>query len=282
MSTKIYSGFKFNSGSLQELQSFLMRWRATLKPLHRDELAKVHARIATDTFDQSLINPKARAGKTPLVEAFNSVMERQREIKKTGYRDNEVDFDFEVSFLPHGRKIYGIIFTERGKWRDLFMEQPEISDFSYWNNSDKPEGITAQEWKHRYKVWDKILISGPDAVPAMRGLYAQCTSESLYVSADEIVAAIESHEVRVRKMAKLMVFDADMKRRMAGLPDAEVKKRVFEVYFKVEKWFKGDEGQAIFRAKIEELEMLLPKKLTKEMLLERRPAPEELEAMAAS
>lgn len=275
MSTKIYSGFKFNSGSLQELQSFLMRWRATLKPLHRAELAAVHARIATDTFDQSLINPKSKARKTPLLEAFNSVMERQHEIKKTGRRDNEVDFDFEVSVMPHGRKIYGIIFTERGKWRDLFMEQPEISDFSYWNNSDKPEGVSSQEWKRRYKVWDKILISGPDAVPAMRGLYAQCTSESLYVSADDIVAAIKPHEVRVKNLAKAAAMDAEMKRRMAGLSDAEVKKMVFEVYFEVERWLKGDEGQALLKAKIDELEILLPTTLTKEMLLERRPEPVE-------
>lgn len=278
MSVKIYSGFKFSSGSLQDLQSFLTRWREVLKPLHRAELAAVHARIATETFDHSLVSPKSKAGKTPLLEAFNSVMDRQREIKKTGYRDCEVDFDFEVSIMPHGRKVYGIIYTERGKWRDLFMDQPEISDFSYWDNSDRPDSITQREWNHRYKVWDQILLSGPDAVPAMRGLSAQCTTQSLYVGVDDIVAAIAPHDVRVGNMAKTAVMDADMKRRMTGFSDAEVKAKVFDVFFDAEKWMKTDEGQTALRSKIIELEALLPVRLTKELLLERRPTLTELEA----
>jgi hypothetical protein len=158
------------------------------------------------------------------------------------------------------------------------MDQPEISDFSYWNNSDRPDGITAREWEHRHKVWDKILISGPDAVPAMRGLTAQCTSDSLYVGADDIVAAIKPHEVRVRNLARIATMDVDMRRRMTGLSDAEVKATVFEVYHDVERWLRSDEGKASFQAKIDELEGVLPKTLTKEMLLERRPTPVEPDA----
>ncbi|TLX15956.1 hypothetical protein [Rhizobium sp. MHM7A] len=257
------------------MQEFLMKWRGILKPLHRAGLAAVHARIATDTFDQSFINPKSKAGKTPLMEAYHSVMDRQREIKKTGYRDCEVDFDFEVSIMPHGRNIYGIIYTERGSWRDLFMDQPEISDFSYWDNSDRPSEITARQWRHRYKVWDALLLRGPDAIPAMRGLSAQCTTESFYVEADDIVAAIKPHEVRVRNLARSAVMDADMKRRMARLSEAEVKSRVFETFFDVEKWLKSPDGNAALQAKIKELEIILPKKLTKDMLLEKRPTPDE-------
>jgi hypothetical protein len=275
MSVKIYHGFKFHSGSLQELQAFLMKWRGILKPLHHAELAAVHARIATDTFDQFFINPMAKAGKTPLMEAIHSVMDRQREIKKTGYRDCEVDFDFEVSILPHGRNIYGIIYTERSKWRDLFMDQPEISDFSYWDNSDKPDEITAREWRHRYKVWDAILLRGPDAIPAMRGLSAQCTTESIWIDAETIIPAIKPHEVRVRNLAKSAVMDAEFKRRMAGLSDAEVKAQVFSTFFDVEKWLKSPEGDAILQAKIKELETILPKELTKDMLLKQLPTPAE-------
>jgi hypothetical protein len=275
MSVKIYHGFKFDSGSLQDLQAFLMKWRGWLKPLHRAELAAVHARIATDTFDQSFINPMSKAGKTPLMEAFHSVMDRQREIKKTGYRDCEVDFDFEVSIFPHGRNIYGIIYTERGSWRDLFMDQPEISDFSYWDNSDRPADLTARQWWHRYNVWDAILLGGPDSIPAMKGLSAQCTSESLYVDAEDIVAAIKPHKVRVRNLARSAVMEADMKRRMAGLSEAEIKSSVFETFFDVEKWLKSPDGEAALQAKVEELEIILPKTITKDMLLEKRPTPDQ-------
>lgn len=275
MSVKIYSGFKFQSGSLQDLQAFLMKWRQILKPLHRAELAAVHARIATDTFDQSFIDPKSNAGKTPLMEAFHSVMDRQREIKKTGYRDCEVDFDFEVSVMPHGRNIYGIIYTERGKWRDLFMSQPEISDFSYWDDTDRPDDITERRWRHRYKVWDTILLRGPDAIPAMRGLSAQCTTESLWIDAEDIIAAIKPHEVRVRNLARSAVMDAEFKRRMTGFSDNGVKAQVFSIFFDVEKWLKSPEGEAILQTKIKELEVILPKELTKDMLLKQLPAPTE-------
>lgn len=275
MSVKIYYGFKFHSGSLRDLQAFLMKWRGILKPLHRAELAAVHARIATDTFDQSYTSPQKHAGKTPLMEALHSVMDRQREIKKTGYRDCEVDFYFEVSIMPHGRNIYGIIYTERGNWRDLFLDQPEISDFSYWDNSDRPDEITARQWRHRYKVWNAILLTDPDAIPAMRGLSAQCTTESLYIEADEIVAAIKPHEVRVRNLARDAVMGAEIQRRMAELSEAERKARLFETFFDVERWLKSSDGDVLLQAKIKELEIILPKKLTKAMLLEKLPTPDE-------
>lgn len=264
MSIRIYHGFRFKSGSISALQDFLMRWRETLKPLHRYELASVYARIATETLDRSFTNPELQVGKTPWVEAYSDVIDRQKKIKQTGSRDPEVDFEFNISILPHGRKIYGIIFSERGNWRDLFLKQPEIEDFSYWNSTDRPDGISARAWNQRRKTWDAIL--GSRGIPALRGFSAECTEQTLYIETGDILAAIKSHDVRVLDRAKDVVMGAEMYRRMQELPEDERQKHVFEIFWEAQDWIKTPEAKILLQAKVEELQEKLPKVITKELL----------------
>jgi hypothetical protein len=267
VSTRIYHGFRFKSSSIIALQDFFMRWRETLKSLHRNELAAVLARIATDTLDRSFTNPELQVGKTPWSEAFSDVMDRQKTIKKTGSRDPEVDFDFDVSILPYGRKIYGIIYSERGDWRDLFLEQPEIEDFSYWNNSDRPDTISAREWNHRNKTWNTVL--GSRGIPALRGFSAQCTEETLYVECEDVLEAVKPHVDRVFNRAKDVIIGAEMYRRMQEIAEPDRQKHIFETFWEAHDWMKTPEAKLLLQAKISELSEKLPRVITKELLLSK-------------
>ena len=40
-----------------------------------------------------------------------------------------------------------------------FMENDErLDDFSYWNNSDRPEEVTSQDWTWRATVWNELTV----------------------------------------------------------------------------------------------------------------------------
>jgi len=49
--------------------------------------------------------------------------------------------------VPYGRTV---LPKQRPDW---------IEDFSYWNNIDRPENITARQWRARQKKWDELCLS---------------------------------------------------------------------------------------------------------------------------
>ena len=38
-----------------------------------------------------------------------------------------------------------------------------FEDFSYWNNSDKPDDVDTKEWRFRNKVWNTVLMNGEES-----------------------------------------------------------------------------------------------------------------------
>ena len=39
-------------------------------------------------------------------------------------------------------------------------QQKHLSDFQYWNNTDRPEEISEKDWEKRYHLWEKAI--GPE------------------------------------------------------------------------------------------------------------------------
>lgn len=50
-----------------------------------------------------------------------------------------------------------------GKTLKFLEKDPQLEDFSYWNNTDQPEDVTDKEWGHREKIWDRLQCSGGPA-----------------------------------------------------------------------------------------------------------------------
>lgn len=66
-----------------------------------------------------------------------------------------IDCSFNV-WLYKG-KAYIIPYGEY--WITETFEMPEgVEDYSYWNNSDEPEGVTLAQWRSRGKIWGKVCL----------------------------------------------------------------------------------------------------------------------------
>lgn len=70
-----------------------------------------------------------------------------------------------VTVFPYGRGTVGIAWGDP-KLVDAFLARSEILDFSYWNNTERPDNVTTAEWRKRKRAWDKLI---PGCIPADYG-----------------------------------------------------------------------------------------------------------------
>jgi hypothetical protein len=270
MSTKIYTGFRFRSHDIFDVQRLVAEWRIELASIHRNELATLLAGMCAETIDRNAVNPERNAGKNPFREARQEVRTRQKEVLGSGLRDPEVDFDFELAILPHDGRIYGMVFSERSRWVDRWMELDGVEDFSYWDNTDQPDEVSEEDWDARGEVWDSILRANPAGTPGMSGFSAQCTDRMLQPDLGEVMEHIPSFEARVAARARECAMDsvyAAMKEKERLEEDANL----FSVLRKIERWLDG-EGAHVLESERSRVTQLLSGSITAEMLTSTLPA----------
>ncbi|NTF16817.1 hypothetical protein G6L37_00060 [Agrobacterium rubi] len=267
MSTKIFTGFRFRSQNLFEIHDMVSRWRELLAERHRADLAKLIADMSSDLIDRNTADPSKFAGKTPYSEVRSEIRTRQKEILGSGSRDPDVDFDFELSLLPHGGNVYGMAFCERQSWIDLWMAQGWVEDFSYWNNSDRPDGVSCDDWDARAETWTQILSSNPAGTPGMAGFTAQCVDRFSKPQASQILQSMPAFESRVQRQAKSAavgkVYDRfKEEERETANP--------FATLMKIERWLAGDGAHALDEEK-ERMRSALHPDITEKMVFEPLP-----------
>jgi hypothetical protein len=63
--------------------------------------------------------------------------------RRRGHRTPLCDPTFAMSFLPHpDSRILGISHCEQDDWKERWLARPFVRDYAYWNNTDRPDGLT--------------------------------------------------------------------------------------------------------------------------------------------
>lgn len=179
MSTKIYTGFKLPV-PIDRAIPYLKECKQKLSPFVQEifregqvkTVVELAARIEIDQdpnevlFNSMIpqIFPRTREYlqqtiNKPLLWAHDLGMawEEQAEFCKAR-TDINYDFYFHLNLClyPYDGETYGVAFGA-DKVIEKFLDLPEVSDFHYQNQTDKPDEISEEEWKYRGKVWDDIL-----------------------------------------------------------------------------------------------------------------------------
>lgn len=276
MSTKIYHGVRFLSPSLDEVYAALSGLRSGISAIQYDETVQWAAMVATDAVDRLVLNPEKRAGadRAPLHKAISELMDRQREIKKTGHRDVEVDFDFTLSVLPFEGRVYGIPFTESKRLREFFTASGITEDFSYWNNSEGPEQIPDEEWERRGDTWNRLLDQDPSGRPSACGMAFEVSSDLHFPKAEDVAAAIPPLEDRAMRQARSRVRDRRF-RLLAGDMDLKANPSGhWALAMKSMDYAASEQGKAEVEKEASEIVQLLPALIDSAMLIGTRPIPE--------
>ncbi len=179
MSTKIHNGYRITGpdGSRPDPFAFATQLRAALWPVYETAFTRALVLAAVTAIDDA---EYAAAHATempdpvpghPLADAWLHLHDMQKMIDDTQRRHPDADFQCDVTLLadpddPTG-PLYALLYTERPIYQAMFESLPGVEPWPYWNNTDRPEKLTDEEWEHRGDTWDRVI--GSDA-PITRGL----------------------------------------------------------------------------------------------------------------
>lgn len=263
MSTKIFNGFRFAPMEFGELDLELTQWKERVKTLTIETASGYMAKTVISKLDGAISKGEAVPERL-FGNVWADMHDRQREIKKTQRRDPPVDFEFEIVIIPDGNTFYGLYYTEQGKWADEFRDQPYIQDYSYWNNTDKPDEVTDAEWEERELTWNRLLPRV--TTPAQRGYTVTCTYDPSWSELlDNMSKYVPSNESRARTQAHTDAMNDHMKRHMPENPDERMSV-IMKLYRDANEWTKTDDGIAFMEQRFAHLlPLIVP--VTKETIL---------------
>lgn len=230
MSTKIYSGAKIESNILFYVEDTMRRMKEEMLVAVEADYRRVYARCLCqmayylngnpETMILSGdIDPAKYDGKTTtnlsfwLVRQFRELVNKNQSTALISDTCFDVDFDFNVSLLPLPDKTLLIPFGENVKCQKIFQKYTQ--EYGYWNNCDKPDGISDEEWEQRRHDWDIVLpgIGVPRENGPVRYL-VDSKNIVKYIPFEEIKKDItdEMNSRVARKIAKNSLVDNEFNR----------------------------------------------------------------------
>jgi len=166
VSTKIYNAFRVKDRKAQNLWPLL--WKI-------QDQAEANIRVAFREHYLELVRQMDPASpeyqeswaKTPEMEELPFRIRYARDLIRAGFKKNSTEMardtyslDVAVAVYPYRGRTYLRTFTESssvvGKCLDFVHELPELEDFHYQNQVDRPEEVSDKDWAARRRVWDGI------------------------------------------------------------------------------------------------------------------------------
>lgn len=161
MSTVIENAVRFNPGMNL---SDVVKWCMSLRPVVQQQSYQKDVQELLNTavriYDRKMLeklswcsDSEVKDSKSAFMAAFRQLDDEEREHKKTYGAKSDC-----IILFPHGRSIYALVRTSNAhNLIETFVEQGIWKDFSYWNNTDRPDELTSTQWSRRKKVWDEIF-----------------------------------------------------------------------------------------------------------------------------
>jgi hypothetical protein len=208
MSLKAYTGFRMKQRKFPDVLADLRRASDVLADLAQKRQDTFLATRAAQLLDVYQVS-KARGILTEalpqgaLSKAFWEMLDRQKKIQETRGRDPDVDFEikFGMYHAPRDGSYIGCVGAEdSGAVLKAFLGTGVATDFSFWDNTDKPDSLNERQWKKRRDAWHEVLASG--ALP----YFEVKVPEPGFSSNAAIVERLPSFESRVKRVASSLAL----------------------------------------------------------------------------
>lgn len=226
----------------------LLTFQKKVRELSLREFIKLKAHLAVECLDCRVMGTRTCEGEddpkiTPVRYAAGIIQDRVREIKKTRRRDPLYDFNFEVTVFPlTTKKALGMYFCDRREFTALIKSQPWFIDYHYQNSTDRPDEISAKEWRKRSADWDRTL--GSMGIPAQCGFTLDLGVPYLpyeIVRPPDLMPYVPDFRTRVRMQAEHLFPGKTFKTKLSKADQKSVYKRIEEV----RKFGKSPAGQRV-------------------------------------
>lgn len=272
MSTKIFNGWRMPDTTLDEAVKKIQGFRRLISEQADALAAQKLAHLMTNAID--LKARRAASGK-PLSEhhfhnvdqIWQEILQRQAKIKETMGRDPDVDFEVTMNIYPMNGSVLGVIYSEQQDWENAWFAIDGVEHYGYWNNTDRPDEVSEEEWQQRERDWDSVL--GRWSEPAdMSG--ASATIHGGHVakpSMSAILTHVRSFEERLKRNAREVVRERQIELHLADKDHTTLRPSDFlNASMKARDYLESDDGQAEMATEEERLLDILPGTITAEML----------------
>jgi hypothetical protein len=87
------------------------------------------------------------------------------------------NIDASVVIYVDGSKLYIQFFGVKRELYETEVDDGTLVDFHYQNSTDRPDDISAQEWRKRERVVHRLLDKDSSGIPSRCGFYRTLTDE---------------------------------------------------------------------------------------------------------
>lgn len=101
--------------------------------------------------------------KLPTRDRIGQLVDKTIDLTDRLYRDmsvtfSDADIGYEVTILPgpDDNDVVFRVFSESDDYFKAIKDKNIGRDFSYWNNTDKEDGVSDVEWEKRKKYWEGL------------------------------------------------------------------------------------------------------------------------------
>jgi hypothetical protein len=157
-----------------------------------------------------------------------------------------------------GASFLMILYDQSNDCQDDFERIVKPKDFAYWNNTDPPDNVTAEEWRYRDKVWDKAM--GKRWIPSIMSFTYECMPKTMFpfTCRDEVFRRMPGLKSRIKMAAEGVVFRAKVAKLIKSGEPGPTMHEAFS-------WMRTKEAKEKMRKERERISPLLTK-LTREDL----------------
>lgn len=182
MSTKLFHGFQIalpGGTTFSSLHDCLMQLRADLIPQAERLLNRQLIRSAVQEYDLHHIGLKPhKADTSSLTVAFMDQLDLLDQCRRDRRRLPSLDMEFSLTLYPlKDGRVLGLHFSEQQCFIDQWMAVTGVSEYAYWNNTDRPEHVSEAEWEQRRISWDQVFAQWD--TPSLCGYTATIVSDSV-------------------------------------------------------------------------------------------------------
>lgn len=199
----MYDGVKIEGvSSIIEAFDFLVSFREGMKDIVQENKAKTIKTVACLLYDQY------HAGDTDAFEAHDThriplftAMQRLREI------DKGQNTEYTIGLRAIGEHIVAIPFLQDKLSYNLFMGDPRVTPWGYWDNVDPDETASEEEWELREKIWEEVFEG--DGVPSESLLMVRMFDANHIIPEDKYMQEMPTVEEREKALSNTLGMDAE-------------------------------------------------------------------------
>jgi hypothetical protein len=275
VSTKIYNGYRLPKLSLDDLNQWVRCFRAAMQRLSEEKFRRRIAELAAQLHDDYHLGPlegRLREAEkmglrwqgVPTFMTARFLTQHYYELTKhKNQRHPADDYEASLQVIPMEDCILVLAYIEDSNMLKAFEALEPLRGYAFWNNTDRPEGVSEAAWAERRDNWDAAL---GDAAPIHRGFTVETIGTNLpFPMIKDLIRSVPPRSERIRSRAENAAMSGHMRRH--GRRKTKVHE-IVQLFCEARTWLTTLRGQKAARRETTRLAAKLPRHPAKTLLME--------------